>query len=67
MNEELHTTLLMVTHDAFAGSYAKRILFIKDGKLFTELWREKDESRKDFFARILEVVSLLGGETDELD
>ena len=51
----------MVTHDAFTASYCHRILFIKDGRSFTELIRGRD-SRKDFFAKIIEVVTLLGGD-----
>lgn len=66
LNEELNATILMVTHDAYTASYASRIIFIKDGKLFTELKREEDETKKDFFQRIIQVVSLLGGEMDEL-
>nr|WP_330397892.1 hypothetical protein [Lachnoclostridium sp. An169] len=61
LNERLDTTILMVTHDAFSASYCTRILFIKDGKIFNELNRGQD-LRKDFFAKILEVVSVLGGE-----
>lgn len=60
LNEQLHATILMVTHDAFTASYCKRILFIKDGKIFNELLRG-DDSRKVFFKRIIDVVSLLGG------
>ena len=48
LNEQLHATILMVTHDAFTASYCKRILFIKDGKIFNELIRG-DDSRKVFF------------------
>ena len=36
-----------------------------DGKIFNELNRGAD-SRKDFFAKILEVVSVLGGEQNDL-
>lgn len=61
MNEKLGTTLLMVTHDAFSASYAKRVLFLKDGKIFTELIRG-EKKRKEFFEEILDVVALLGGE-----
>ena len=61
LNNDLKATILMVTHDAFTASYAHRILFIKDGKIFTELVRGKD-SRKEFFNRIIEVVSLIGGD-----
>ncbi|PRR83572.1 ABC transporter ATP-binding protein [Clostridium vincentii] len=61
LNEQLNATIMMVTHDAFSASYAKRILFIKDGNLFNELIRGKD-SRKEFFNKIIEVVTLLGGD-----
>ena len=57
------STILMVTHDAFSASYCDRIMFIKDGKLFSELVRGSD-SRKEFFNRIIEVVTLLGGDSD---
>ena len=55
----------MVTHDAFSASYCNRILFIKDGQVFNELHRGTD-TRKEFFTKILEVVSVLGGEQSEL-
>ncbi|MEG0307530.1 MAG: ABC transporter ATP-binding protein [Clostridium sp.] len=61
LNRDLKTTILMVTHDAFTASYAHRILFIKDGKIFSELVRGND-SRKEFFNRIIEVITLLGGD-----
>jgi putative ABC transport system ATP-binding protein len=61
LNEQINAAILMVTHDAFTASYCKRILFIKDGKLFNELIRGK-ESRKEFFDRIMEVMALLGGD-----
>jgi putative ABC transport system ATP-binding protein len=56
-------TILMVTHDAVAASYCRRILFIRDGKLFHQLARG-DESRRQFFDKIIEVISLLGGTND---
>jgi len=61
LNQELQATILMVTHDAFTASYCKKILFIKDGKIFNELVRGKD-TRKEFFNKIIEVVTLLGGD-----
>ncbi|KDR95628.1 putative ABC transport system ATP-binding protein [Peptoclostridium litorale DSM 5388] len=64
LNAEDGATILMVTHDAFAASYSKRILFLKDGKIFTELIRGED-SRKEFFDRIIDVVTLLGGDNDD--
>ena len=65
LNQSLNTTILMVTHDAFTASYAHRILFIKDGKIFTELIRGND-SRKEFFNRIIEVITLLGGDDNDV-
>ena len=64
LNERLSATILMVTHDAFSASYCNRILFIKDGRVFNELHRGTD-TRKEFFTKILEVVSVLGGEQSE--
>ena len=61
LNKDLKTTILMVTHDAFTASYAHRILFIKDGKIFSELVRGND-TRKEFFNKIIEVITLLGGD-----
>lgn len=60
LNTKLHATIMMVTHDAVAASYADRILFIKDGKLFNEL-RRGDDARADFYQRILEVQAFLSG------
>ncbi|SCJ63700.1 Macrolide export ATP-binding/permease protein MacB [uncultured Clostridium sp.] len=65
LNIELEATILMVTHDAFTASYAHRILFIKDGKVFNELVRGND-SRREFFNRIIEVVTLLGGDVENV-
>ena len=65
LNKQLQATILMVTHDAFSASYASRVLFIKDGKLFNEL-RRGEMSRKTFFNQIIDVVSLLGGDANDL-
>lgn len=65
LNKDLKSTILMVTHDAFSASYTNRILFIKDGKIFTEI-KKGDSTRKEFFNRIMEVMMLLGGDTDVL-
>lgn len=61
MNQQMGATILMVTHDSFAASHAHRIIFIKDGKVFNEIARGT-LTRKEFFDRIMEVVSFLGGE-----
>lgn len=61
LNRHLRATVLMVTHDSFAASYTSRVLFIRDGKIFTEL-RRGDTDRREFFDRIMEVVAMMGGE-----
>ena len=61
LNQELGATILMVTHDAFTASYSSRVIFIKDGKIFNEINRGKD-SRKEFFDKIIDVMTLLGGD-----
>lgn len=65
LNEQLNATILMVTHDAFTASYADRIIFIKDGKIFNELIKGND-TRKQFFEKIIEVQTLLGGELNDV-
>lgn len=60
INEQLGATILMVTHDAFTASYAGRILFLKDGEIFTEI-RKGNDSRKVFFEKILNVLTMIGG------
>lgn len=64
LNEKRKATILLVTHDAFTASYCKRILFIKDGNLFTEI--DRGGSRKEFFDKILSVLAILGGDHREL-
>lgn len=64
LNHELKATILMVTHDAFTASYASRVIFIKDGKMFHEIHRGND-SRKEFFDKIIDVVTLLGGDLND--
>lgn len=65
LNKELGATILMVTHDSFTASYCDRILFIKDGKTFTELIKGQN-TRKQFFNQILDVVALLGGDVRDV-
>ena len=64
LNEKLAATILMVTHDAFTASYASRVIFIKDGKIFNEIHKGND-SRKEFFDKIIDVVTLLGGDLND--
>ena len=66
LNEYDQATILMVTHDTFAASYCKRVLFIKDGRIFTELTKG-ETSRKHFFKKILDVLTVLGGNASDLD
>ena len=65
MNTEYKATILMVTHDAFTASYCHRILFIKDGNVFNEIIRGND-TRKEFFEKIIDVVTLLGGDNSNV-
>lgn len=64
INENRNSTIIMVTHDSYAASFCKKVLFIKDGKVYTELYRK--EGKKDFFNRILDCLAIIGGETDEI-
>ena len=64
LNHECDATIIMVTHDSFTASYASRVLFIKDGKVFNEINRG-GESRKQFFDKIINVVTLLGGDVSD--
>lgn len=65
MNKSLEATIMMVTHDAFTASYCERIIFIKDGKFFTEV-RKGDKDRKVFFNDIISVLTLLGGDVNNV-
>ena len=65
LNEKLNATILMVTHDAFSASYTNRVIFIKDGKVFNELIKGND-TRKEFFEKIIEVQTLLGGDLNDV-
>ena len=64
LNKNLMATILMVTHDAFTASYASRVIFIKDGRIFNELLRA-GRSRKEFYDEIIDVVTMLGGELND--
>ena len=65
LNRQLDATIIMVTHDAFTASYCRRIIFIKDGRIFNELVRGRD-TRKQFFDKIIDVVTLLGGDNNDV-
>src|SRR5699024_1725695 len=64
INEREKTTMLLVTHDAQAASYCDRVLFIRDGKLYSEI--HKGDNRTLFFQKIIDTLSLLGGKDDDL-
>lgn len=65
MNQDMQATILMVTHDAFSASYAERVIFMKDGKLFNEV-RKGEQKRKAFFEQILDVTAILGGDLNDV-
>lgn len=62
INQKLDATILMVTHDPFCASFCGRILVLKDGKIFTET-RKGRKTRREFFIEILDILTLLGGDT----
>lgn len=64
INDEDKVTTMMVTHDPLAASYCHKVIFIKDGKLFNEIHRGED--RQSFFNQIIEVLSLLGGNANDI-
>lgn len=64
LNNEHQATIIMVTHDSFTASYASRVIFIKDGKIFNEISKGLD-TRKQFFDKIIDVVTLLGGDMSD--
>lgn len=65
LNEEQETTIMMVTHDAFAASFCRRILFISDGRLSKEMIRGT-HSRKEFYQMILDELAQLGGDGHDI-
>ena len=65
LNTKLDGTILMVTHDSFSASYANRVIFIKHGKIFNEI-SKSSLTRKEFFDKIIDVVTLLGGDLNDV-
>ena len=65
LNRERGTTILMVTHDAFTASCCRRVVFLRDGQIFQELSRGELD-RRAFFAQIIRVITLLGGEMEDV-
>lgn len=65
INQKLQSTILMVTHDPFTASYCGRVLFLKDGKLFNEILKG-EKTKKEFFNEILDILTLLGGEVENV-
>ncbi len=64
INQERRGTALIVTHDVFAASFCKKVIFIKDGKIFMDI--VKKGSRKEFFDQILDCQVIVGGENNDL-
>ncbi len=65
MNRDMGATILMVTHDAYSASYARRVLFLKDGRVFNELLRG-ERGRSVFYHEILDVLAALGGDVSDV-
>lgn len=64
MNEKQQTTMMLVTHDAQAASYCDRVIFIRDGQLYSEIHR--GDNRQIFFQKIIDTLSLMGGNDNDL-
>ena len=65
MNQSMGATIIMVTHDAYSASYAKRVVFLKDGRIFNELLRG-GRVRSVFYHEILAVLAALGGDVSDV-
>ena len=65
LNRERGATILMVTHDAFTASCCRRVVFLRDGKIFAQLERDGGD-RRAFFQQIIRVVTQLGGEMEDV-
>lgn len=65
LNQIRQTTILMVTHDAFTASCCRRVVFLRDGKIFAQLERDGGD-RRAFFQQIIRVVTQLGGEMEDV-
>lgn len=64
LNQTTQSTILMVTHDSFSASFSKRVLFLKDGKIFNELYKG-DLSQKQYYMEILNIISIMGDDIDD--
>ena len=64
MNEKFNVTVIMVTHDPFSASYSKKVIFIKDGKLNARI--DSGGKRKEFYNNIMNLLTSMGGEVNEL-
>ena len=64
MNEKFNVTVIMVTHDPFSASYSKKVIFIRDGKLNARI--DSSGNRKEFYNSIMNLLTSMGGEVNEL-
>lgn len=64
INSELNTSILMVTHDPYIASFCDRVIFIKDGKLYNEIY--KGDNKSIFYKKIIDMLSFLGGNRDDI-
>ncbi|GIN87177.1 ABC transporter ATP-binding protein [Heyndrickxia sporothermodurans] len=60
LNEQEKASIMMVTHDALAASFCSRVIFIKDGRMFSEI-RRGEQNRKEFFQQVINMLTTLGG------
>ena len=65
MNNEFNTTIIMVTHDPSAASFAERVIMLKDGNIHSEI-HQNSKSKHDFYQEIIKLQSTLGGVTHDI-
>lgn len=63
INKDKKTSMLLVTHDPQAASYCERVIFIRDGKFYSEIHR--GDNRQTFFQKIIDTLSLMGGNDND--
>lgn len=60
LNQSRQASIVMVTHDSVAASYSSRVIFIKDGQIYSQIYKGQ-ETRQAFFQDIMKTQGVLGG------
>ena len=62
--KENGATILVVTHDAFVSAWCDRVLFLRDGRIWKDLYKGSKTNR-EFYNKIVETMSVLGGDIND--